>query len=203
MAARYDFTIRQGATFNPVLKYSQDHLTVKAITAVTNSGQAVVTATSHGLTGDWPVYVVGVVGMRQLNHRPEDLKNAGRAYQAYYVDANSVRLNVDTTRFPAYASGGELLYRAPYDLTGFTARLQVRETVESTTTLLSLTTENGGITLGDAAGTITLYVSAADTADLDFDAAVYDLEIISDDDPAVVTRILYGDVSLSREVTRA
>jgi len=201
MSSKYDFVIQQGATFNPVLKYQSPQLTVKTITAVTKSGQALVTAASHGLAADWPVYVVGVVGMAQLNHRPEDLQDASAAYYGYYVDANTMRLNVDTSRMNAYASGGELLYRAPVNLTGYTARLQIRETVEATDTLLSLTTENGGITLGGTAGTITLLASATATAALDFVNAVYDLEVISGS--GVVTRLLHGTVTLSKEVTRA
>lgn len=200
MSNRYDLTIVQGETFNPRLLYMQPQLEVKTITGITSSGQAVVTAAAHGLTVDWPVFVVGVTGMRQINHKPADLKNAARAYQAYYVSANAMRLNVDTSGFPAYAAGGEMLYHPPVNLTGYTARLQVRETLEAAGTILSLTTENGGISLGGAAGTIDLLVSAADTAALDFETAVYDLELVSAG--GVVTRIMRGDVVLADEVTR-
>jgi len=62
------------------------------------------------------------------------------------------------------------------NLTGYTARMQVRETVESSSTLLSLTTENSRIALGGTAGTITLTVTAADTAAVVAGHYVYDLE---------------------------
>lgn len=195
-----DITIKQGKTFTLTLKYGQPQFAVKAITGVTKSGQAVVTATGHGLTVDWPVWVVGVAGMDQLNHTSDELRDACAAYYAYYVDANSLRLDVDTTRFNAYTSGGEVLYHPPVNLTGFTARMQIRETVESTTVLHSLTTENGGITLGGAAGTIALTISATDTAAFTFDTAVYDLEIISGS--GVVTEVMSGTVTLGDEVTR-
>lgn len=196
----YDFTIQQGSTFSPVLKYSQPQFTVKAITAITRSGQAVVTAAGHGLTIDWPVWIVGAVGMEQINHRSTDLPLANKAYFAYFVDANSLRLNLDTTRFNAYTSGGELLYHPPVDLTGFTARMQIRETVDSATILATLTTENGGITLGGTAGTVTLLLSATATAAFTFGSAVYDLEIISAG--GIVTPLLSGAVTLVKEVTR-
>lgn len=199
MASRYDFEILQGKTFNPTLKYSQPQFVVKTITGITKSGQAVVTCT-HGLTIDWPVWVVGVVGMSQINHDSDDLTRAAKAYQAYYINATSLRLNLDTTRFNTYTSGGEILYHPPVDLTGFTARMQIRESLESTTTLEELTTENGGITLGAAAGTVALLISATDTAALDFSTAVYDLELISG--AGIVTRLLYGDITLAEEVTR-
>jgi hypothetical protein len=195
----YDFTIQQGATFNPRLKFSQPQFTVKAITGITKSGQAVVTATGHGLTVDWPVWVVAVVGMDQINHRADALRNPAKAYLGYFVDSNTIQLNVDSTRFAAYTSGGELLYHPPVDLTGFTARMDIRETLDSDEVIHTLTTENDGIVLGDAAGTIDLLIPAATTEDFDFNNAVYDLELING---AVVTRLISGAITLSKEVTR-
>lgn len=196
----YDFTIKQGATFSTTLKYSQPQFVVKPITGLTKSGQGVVTAVGHGLTIDWPVWIVGVQGMAQVNHRSDDLRVPSKAYLAYYVSADSLRLNVDTSRFAAYTSGGELLYHPPVDLTGFTARMQIRPSLISATVIHSLTTENGGITLGDATGTVELLIPATATDDFDFTAAVYDLEII--DGSGVVTRLLSGNIALSKEVTR-
>ena len=48
----------------------------------------------------------------------------------------------------------------PINITGYTARMHVRELVTSASTVLELTTENNRITLGGTAGTITLTVSA-------------------------------------------
>ncbi len=86
------------------------------------------------------------------------------------------------------------------DLTGCTARMQVRAEVESETVLLSLTTENDGITLGGSAGTIDLYVADEDTAAIDWDSGVFDLEI--EHPSGEVTRLAEGSVSVSPEVTR-
>jgi hypothetical protein len=199
--SNYDFTIQQGATFNPQLKFSQPQFSVKAITAITKSGQAVVTATGHGLTVDWPVWIVGVLGMDQINHRADELRNPSKAYFGYFMDANTIRLNVDSSRFAAYISGGELLYHPPVDLTGFTARMDIRKTLGSATVIHTLTTENGGITLGGAAGTIELLIPALTTETFDFGNAVYDLELISA--VGVVTRLVGGAITLSKEVTRA
>jgi len=49
------------------------------------------------------------------------------------------------------------------NLTGYTARLQARVDVEDTETILSLTTANGGITLGGVLGTISLDQTATQT----------------------------------------
>lgn len=85
------------------------------------------------------------------------------------------------------------------DLTGLTARMQIRPTSQGDL-LVSLTTENGGITLGGEDGTIDLLISAADTSAFTWTKAVYDLEIVYPD--ARVRRLLSGNVTLSREVTR-
>ena len=50
---------------------------------------------------------------------------------------------------------GPLPAQTPIDLTGCTARMQVRPEVESSTVLLELTTANGGITLGGVAAAAT------------------------------------------------
>lgn len=86
------------------------------------------------------------------------------------------------------------------NVTGYTARMQIRKTVDATTIILTLTTENGRITVGGSNGLITLLVSATDTAALTSFCGVYDLEVISP--TGVVTRLLEGQVEVSKEVTR-
>lgn len=88
----------------------------------------------------------------------------------------------------------------PINLTNYTARLQVRERHESTSVLLELTTENGGITIDGPAGTLTLHLAAAASAALTWERGVYDLEIVSPS--GVVTRLLEGAALTRPEVTR-
>lgn len=88
----------------------------------------------------------------------------------------------------------------PADLTGYTARLHMRERPTSATALVSLTTENGGISLGTLDGSILIGMTAAATAAIAWRRGRYDLELIS---PAgAVTRLLEGSVTVSPEVTR-
>lgn len=89
----------------------------------------------------------------------------------------------------------------PVNLTGCTARTHVRNEIADETTLLVLTTENGGITLGGVLGTITLALSATATAALTWTTGVYDLEIVYAD--GKIRRLLAGTVNVSPEVTRA
>jgi hypothetical protein len=94
----------------------------------------------------------------------------------------------------------------PVNLTGYTAKLQVRSTHNSKAVILELSTSNGRITLGTAGdfttGAINLFISATDTAQLsvcDNTKPVYDLEMTSG---SVVSRILQGNVIIAPEVTK-
>ena len=86
------------------------------------------------------------------------------------------------------------------NLTGYTARLQARIDVEEIETVLSLTTANGGITLGGALGTISLDQTAVQTTLLPAGTYVYDLELIASN--GTVTRLVQGELDISPEVTR-
>lgn len=88
----------------------------------------------------------------------------------------------------------------PVNVTGYTGRMQIRATVDSPTIIHTLTVANGQITLGGAAGTVTLNIPDETTATFTFTDAVYDLELESG--TGDVTRLLEGRLVLSKEVTR-
>lgn len=90
----------------------------------------------------------------------------------------------------------------PADLTGYTARMQVRKRLATPDPpMLELTTENGRITLGGAAGTIRLYVTDEDTmSELEGRRGVYDLELQTPG--GEVIRLLEGTVTIDPNVTR-
>ena len=88
---------------------------------------------------------------------------------------------------------------AAVNITGYTARMQVRENYEAESTLVSLTSSGGDIVLGGALGTIVITIGASVTQLLQLDEAVYDLELVNG---ATVTRLLQGKATVSREVTR-
>jgi tRNA threonylcarbamoyladenosine modification (KEOPS) complex Pcc1 subunit len=78
--------------------------------------------------------------------------------------------------------------------------MHVRSNVTANTTAITLTTENSRITLGGAAGTVTLTIAATDTANLTAGLYVYDLELVSSAN--VVTRLIEGNFNVKAEVTR-
>jgi hypothetical protein len=88
----------------------------------------------------------------------------------------------------------------PINLTGYTARMQVRTSVKSSESVVELTTENDAIVLYPDSGAIELVLSAEDTAELPAKQCVYDLEMVSTS--GFVTRLLQGTFVISPEVTR-
>lgn len=86
----------------------------------------------------------------------------------------------------------------PYDITGWTAKMQIRDSPGGTL-LQTLTTSDSTIVLGGAAGTIRLVLAAAVTSAWTWRTGVYDLELTNPS--AAVTRLLQGPVTVSPEVT--
>lgn len=95
------------------------------------------------------------------------------------------------------------------DLTGYSGRLQIRPSVGSPTAYLclssSLQPDGTGLNFSGSngstpptSGSIGVYISAATSSLLTFNTGVYDLEIQSG---SFVTRLLQGNVQLSKEVT--
>jgi hypothetical protein len=107
-----------------------------------------------------------------------------------------------------------LRYRAPsgtaVDLTGYTARMQVREAPASSVFVEfnSALTANGFILLNGSAedredganGNVRVFMTAANTAALPRFAGRYDLEL--DDGTGYVIRLLEGQFRVEPEITR-
>lgn len=96
-----------------------------------------------------------------------------------------------------YRTGDPL---ALVDLSTYTAKLQVREDYNSPV-LLELSTADSTIILAATSPNIQLVFTSAKTENMTiFDNMVYDLEITSA--AGLVTRVLNGKFSISRQVTR-
>jgi hypothetical protein len=96
------------------------------------------------------------------------------------------------------------------DLSGYGARMQLRPSATSETIYLSLSSsqqvDGTGLNMSGSdgetpvqSGSIGIYISAATSSLLNFDTAYYDLEMVSGNE---VTRLLEGQVKLSKNVTR-
>lgn len=96
------------------------------------------------------------------------------------------------------------------DLSGYSAKMQIRPSYNSNTVIETLQTTTGEIGIDFPTSTITLTLPASRTANIAVDRNgtgqpprskyVYDLEII--DAGGFNTKLLYGDVIVYSEVTR-
>lgn len=91
--------------------------------------------------------------------------------------------------------------KAPVNIAGMTGRMHVRTKESASTTVLVLTTENGGMTITGTTGEIKLYLTPTQTASVSAGTYVYDLEL-AETSTGIVTRITYGTFTLRPEVTR-
>jgi hypothetical protein len=100
----------------------------------------------------------------------------------------------------------------PVDLTGYNGKMMIRSSYADSNPITyavlssSLAADGTGLNFsgsnGDTpptSGSISIIISAVSSSNFTFNTALYDLEITSG---SIVTRILEGQVSISKEVTR-
>lgn len=91
---------------------------------------------------------------------------------------------------------------SPIDLTGVTAKMQVRQGYTSPV-LVELSTENDKISIDPEAGEITLTIPASETMELKpREKVIYDLELYWPGSPVRVDRLFEGYCPITAEVTR-
>lgn len=88
----------------------------------------------------------------------------------------------------------------PINLTGYTCRMQVRQSVAAEDVVFESSDAEGDITLGGLAGTIDLLIPTEKTSLLVLSRYVYDLELTAPD--GIVTTLVYGTLNVTAEVTR-
>lgn len=190
---KLNFKVYQGSTFRQVLRWESSAKTYVPITNITKTAPVVVTATAHGAPLGWRAKITGVGGMKEIN----DSENY-RLITA--VNTNTVTFNeINAASYTAYTTGGMLEYNTPVDLTGYTARMQIRSSLDSSTVIQELTTANSGILIDNTYKTITIVLTATQTAALTFSSAVYSLELVTGTE---VYNFCTGTLTLVKEITR-
>ena len=86
------------------------------------------------------------------------------------------------------------------NLTGFSAEMDLRRNQDDSSEVLTLTVANSRVTMGGAAGTIVLEISASDTASMTVGDGVYAIKLT--DSNAKIDRILEGTFSVRGSVSR-
>ncbi len=193
---KLNFKIYQGSTFKQVLRWESETKVYVPITNIAKSAPVQITVSNAQQLPPlgWRARVTNVGGMREIN-TPD-----GQYQIVTNIVGDTLEFNqVNSLNYTAYTSGGVLEYNQPASLDNTTARMQLREKIDSDTVILELTTENGGIIIDNTTKTIQVLISAAQTALLTFSSAVYSVELVKD---STVTPFVTGSMSLVKEVTR-
>jgi len=194
--AKINYKIYQGSTFREVYRWESQTKQYANITAITKAAPCVITAPNHSVPLGWRVRVNGVVGMKEINMTAED-----SYYISTAITTDTITLNqVNSSSYNTYTSGGVVEWNMPIDLTGFTAKMQIRETVDSDTVIIELTHLNGGIIIDVIRSTITVSMTSAQTGLFTFPTAVYSMELT--DPSGNVNTFIQGNLTLIPEITR-
>jgi hypothetical protein len=85
------------------------------------------------------------------------------------------------------------------NVTGYSANMVVRNSPTSSTSIITLSSNNGRIVIGTTNGKFTLNITAGDTTALAAGQYVYDLEVTNT--AGIVTRLLEGGFTVYEGVT--
>lgn len=184
--------IYQGSTFKEVIRWESAVKAYAPITGITKAAPMVVTSANHGIQVGWRVKITNVAGMTEVNSSNYITPTAVGVNTLTFADINSLG-------YKDYTSGGVIEYNTPNSLIGVTAKMQIKQKVDSTTFYDELTTENGKIVVDNTAKTITILIDYTTTAAYTFTTAVYSLELTVNGE---VISLLYGDVTLVKEITK-
>jgi len=195
---QHDLVILQGTTFRKAFNWFAGAQQRRGIELITPGFPTIITITGHGLTigAVTPMSLFDIKGMPQLNTTDCE------AVEATYVTDDTFSVPINTIGREWVDPSGAATWFEPSDITGFTARMQIRPDKTSTEVIHELTDGGGGITFDLASAAVLLEIEAADTTLFDFRTAVYDLEVIGPTPDFHVTRLVEGEVSLDTEVTR-
>lgn len=198
MSTKLALEIKKGKTYSRSLRWESQPIIYRPITGVTQTAPVRITSVGHGVPPGWRVAIVSVRGMTQINAENQPPLDSDFR-PATVIDDDHIEINtINAADFKSYTSGGYIQFNTPVDLTGYTARMKIKDKVGGTV-LLTLTTENGKIELVAVDSIIRLKLSANETAALTWKKGVYDLELESP--TGVVTELLSGEITVVDEVT--
>lgn len=196
MSCGADFTVIRGDTFSFGVRWENNELTMKSITAISQTAPVQLTVPSHGLPTRWRAAVTGARGMEFLNAQNEPPASY-EFREVQIVDSNALIIpGISSAGRGPYKGDGALIFRAPIDLTGFTYSMQIRDEVDGT---VLWTSSGGDIVYDNTTKIVTVTIASATTALFDFETAVYDLEATSV--TSVKTTIVSGRLTLDKDVT--
>lgn len=198
MSCDLTLKIQKGSTWARVVLWGVSPYIYKLITGVPQLAPLRLTVVGHGLTDDWRVAITDVRGMVELNSEA-NVPFISEYHQARVIDADTIEINdIDALSFHDYVSGGAIRFLTPVDLTGYTARMDIREKTGGTL-ILSMTTTDGDIVISVLENKIFITITAADTGAVTQRRGVFSVEVEAAG--GGVTQLMSGNVEFIEEVT--
>lgn len=197
--AKLNYKVYQGSTFQETYRWESQTKVYVPISTISKSAPCVITTqTATDLPVGWRFRVTGVGGMKEINTISEDNYYIATAIN---VGKTQITINqVNSNSYTTYTSGGTIEYNDWVLLTDYQARMQIRETVDSSTVIYEATTANNRIVIDNVYKTITLNIPATVTAGFSFETAVYSMELFKSN--GEVTPFIEGNLVLVKEITR-
>lgn len=197
--AKLNYKVYQGSTFQETYRWESQTKVYVPIETISKSAPCVITTQSAtDLPIGWRFRVTGVAGMKEINTNNED---------SYYIATSinqpktQITINqVNSTGFTTYTSGGILEYNDWVNIQSYSARMQIRETIDSATVIYQATSAAGQIVLDNTYKTITITIPASATQNFGFETAVYSVELFTQ--AGEVIPFIEGNLVLIREITR-
>lgn len=177
-----DYAMDQGADWYATFIYKQP----AEITGITANGTTVNYTAVNGFTGGQKVSIDGVI---PPIYNLQDVTIAS---------ASGSNFTVTNAATGIYISGG--LATSPVNVIGYTAKMQLRSLPEDTDAVLTLTSQDGDITVTGAQGQFDVHATSTQTRAINPGYYYYDIEITSQG--GIVTRLAQGQIEVSAEVTR-
>ena len=184
-----EILIQKGKTLTLIAYPETEPIVRKAITAISlASGAPRLTVADHGAPDGARGFVFGALGMKQINAVNNPPRDSDYRRMTV-IDANTIEFNEVTPAddngktWPAYTSGGFLQFNTPQSLSGYTARMDIKDKVGGTVIASSEVADTPldiiDIVVSDTDKTVTLSIAAEDTAALTARSGVADLELVS------------------------
>jgi hypothetical protein len=178
-----EILIEKGKTFSLEVRWGVEPWIYKPITGISlANGAPRLTVPGHGAPDKWPVAVILVKGTTQINAK-DSPPGDDDFQEAWRIDADTIEFNgMDPTGLSAYTSGGFIVFKTPQDLTGYTARMDVKDKVDGTVLISSeadaAPNDVVDLTIDTANFVTTIGISATDAAAMAFKKGVTDLEMV-------------------------
>lgn len=190
--------IIQGSTLAQPVRWGVEPIIYKPITGVVSLAPLRLTVPGHGAPNGWRTEVESVKGMTKINST--GMGKESDYHNALTVNQDTIEFNdVNATDYGTYQSGtGVLKFFTPADLTNKEFALYIWDKVNGTPRMAPLTSEANDITIDTVNFVITIHMSDAATALLDWKKGVYALKA-RDTVTGVVVEVVSGPVQVELE----